>query len=82
MATITIRNIDATIKRKLQLRAALNGRSMEAEVREILTTTAGQKLRSSSAVKTALGQLLPASKKPKPPAKKTAAVKAKQKRRS
>jgi plasmid stability protein len=37
MATITIRNLDEKIKRKLQLRAALNGRSMEAEVRELLS---------------------------------------------
>jgi plasmid stability protein len=36
MATITIRNLDETVKRKLQVRAALNGRSMEAEAREVL----------------------------------------------
>jgi antitoxin FitA len=37
MATLTIRNLDETVKRKLQVRAALNGRSMEAEVREMLS---------------------------------------------
>jgi plasmid stability protein len=37
MATLTIRNLDETVKRRLQVRAALNGRSMEAEAREILT---------------------------------------------
>ena len=37
MATITIRNLDETVKRRLQLRAALNGRSMEAEAREALS---------------------------------------------
>jgi len=37
MATLTIRNVDETVKRKLQVRAALNGRSMEAEVREVLS---------------------------------------------
>ncbi|MGA3080977.1 MAG: plasmid stabilization protein [Terracidiphilus sp.] len=37
MATITIRNLDETVKRRLQVRAALNGRSMEAEARAILT---------------------------------------------
>jgi plasmid stability protein len=37
MATLTIRNLDETVKRRLQLRAALNGRSMEAEAREALT---------------------------------------------
>jgi len=36
MATIVIRNLDETIKRRLQVRAALNGRSMEAEAREAL----------------------------------------------
>jgi plasmid stability protein len=37
MPTITIRNLDEKVKRKLQVRAALNGRSMEAEAREVLT---------------------------------------------
>jgi antitoxin FitA len=37
MATITIRNLDESVKRKLQVRAALNGRSMEAEVREMVS---------------------------------------------
>jgi plasmid stability protein len=36
MATLTIRNLDEKIKRKLQVRAALNGRSMEAEARDLL----------------------------------------------
>jgi antitoxin FitA len=37
MATIVIRKLDETVKRKLQVRAALNGRSMEAEARELLS---------------------------------------------
>ena len=36
MATIVIRNLDEKVKRSLQLRAALNGRSMEAEARAAL----------------------------------------------
>lgn len=36
MATIVIRKLDETIKRKLQVRAARNGRSMEAEARVLL----------------------------------------------
>lgn len=40
MATITIRNLDEKVKRALQVRAALNGRSMEAEARAILTEAA------------------------------------------
>jgi plasmid stability protein len=36
MASMTIRNIDETVKRRLRLRAAENGRSLEAEARAIL----------------------------------------------
>lgn len=36
MATIVIRNLDESVKRRLKIRAALNGRSMEAEARETL----------------------------------------------
>jgi plasmid stability protein len=36
MATLTIRNLDEKVKRKLQVRAALNCRSMEAEARELI----------------------------------------------
>ena len=38
MASITIRNLDESTKRKLKVRAATNGRSMEQEAREILKT--------------------------------------------
>lgn len=34
--TLSIRNLDAAVKRKLRLRAAGNQRSMEAEARELL----------------------------------------------
>lgn len=36
MASITIRQLEETTKRKLRLRAARHGRSMEQEAREIL----------------------------------------------
>ncbi len=36
MASVTIRNLDDSLKRSLRIRAAENGRSMEEEVREIL----------------------------------------------
>lgn len=39
MATLTVRDLDETLKAKLRVRAAENGRSMEAEVRAILHTT-------------------------------------------
>ena len=42
MASITIRNLDDDLKRRLRLRAAEHGRSMEAEVREILRQVVGQ----------------------------------------
>lgn len=36
MSTLTIRNLDSAIKDKLRTAAARHGRSMEAEVRDIL----------------------------------------------
>ena len=42
MASITIRQLDESTKRKLRLRAAHHGRSMEQEAREILKTTLSQ----------------------------------------
>ena len=36
MASITVRNLDDDVKQRLRVRAAVNGRSMEAEAREIL----------------------------------------------
>ena len=36
MASITIRNLDDDLKRRLRVRAARHGRSMEEEVRQIL----------------------------------------------
>ena len=36
MASITIRNLDDSVKARLRVRAAKHGRSMEAEAREIL----------------------------------------------
>lgn len=36
MASITVRNLDEGLKRRLRIRAAENGRSMEQEVRDIL----------------------------------------------
>jgi antitoxin FitA len=37
LAALNIRNLDDSVKRRLQLRAARHGRSMEAEARAILT---------------------------------------------
>ena len=40
MAQLVVRNLETTVKRRLQNRAARHGRSMEEEVREILRTAA------------------------------------------
>ncbi len=37
MAVISIRDLDDEVRERLRIRAAANGRSMEAEVRAILT---------------------------------------------
>jgi plasmid stability protein len=37
MATITVRNLDDEVQRRIKLRATQNNRSMEAETRAILT---------------------------------------------
>ncbi|WP_299820239.1 plasmid stabilization protein [uncultured Jannaschia sp.] len=42
MASITIRNLDDALKRRLRMRAAEHGRSMEEEVREILRRSVGR----------------------------------------
>jgi plasmid stability protein len=36
MATLTIRNVEPELRQRLRVRAARNGRSMEAELRHIL----------------------------------------------
>jgi plasmid stability protein len=36
MSTLTVRNLDPKLKERLRIRAAHNGRSMEAEVRALL----------------------------------------------
>lgn len=41
MATITVRNLDDVVQQRLRERAASHGRSMEAEVRAILTSSVG-----------------------------------------
>ena len=41
MASLTIRNIDDTIKERLRVRAAMHGHSMEEEARVILKQAVG-----------------------------------------
>ena len=42
MASLTIRNLDDAVKRRLRVRAASHGRSMEEEVRDILRAAVGE----------------------------------------
>lgn len=42
MASITIRNLDDDLKKRLRVRAAQHRRSMEEEVREILRCAVGE----------------------------------------
>ena len=41
MTTLTIRNVDPALKEELRVRAARHGRSMEAELRQILKEALG-----------------------------------------
>ena len=47
MASITVRNLDEGLKRRLRIRAAENGKSMEQEVRDILRTALDEEVTHS-----------------------------------
>jgi antitoxin FitA len=47
MASLTIRNLEEGLKRKLRVRAAEHGRSMEEEARHILRDALGEAPRSA-----------------------------------
>jgi plasmid stability protein len=46
MASITIRNLEDALKRRLRIRAAEHGRSMEEEARRILQTALAEQTRA------------------------------------
>jgi len=50
MGTLTIRNLEDDVIARLKEKAKQNGRSLEAEVRTILTGAAGRKLSRAEAV--------------------------------
>ena len=50
MTAITVRALDPDLKARLRLRAAQNGRSMEAEVRSILTVALSEPARPQNLV--------------------------------
>lgn len=42
MAAVSVRDLDDDVKERLRIRAAANGRSMEAEIRAILVTAVNE----------------------------------------
>ena len=57
MASITVRNLEESLKRRLRVRAAGNGRSMEQEAREILRAALYEDAAPPSNLGTAIHQL-------------------------
>ena len=57
MASITVRNLDEDVKRRLRLKAAENGRSMEEEARIILREAVQQDTVPEKGLGTALYEL-------------------------
>jgi antitoxin FitA len=56
VAALSIRNLDETVKRRLQVRAAHHGRSMEAEARAILAEAVREPADSAGLFTTLLEQ--------------------------
>ena len=61
MATLTIRNLDDGIKRRLRIRAAEHGRSMAEEVRDILRRTLDEESLPERHLGTAIHELFKAA---------------------
>lgn len=57
MAAITIRNVDDALKKRLRMRAAQHGTSMEEEVRNILRTALCEDTGTSSQLGTAMHEI-------------------------
>lgn len=57
MASIMVRNLDEDVKRRLRVRAARHGRSMEAEVRAILEESVSQQDNFVEALMGTFGEL-------------------------
>ena len=54
VASITVRNLDESLKRRLRIRAAENGRSMEQEARDILRAALDEEGVSTGGLGTAI----------------------------
>jgi antitoxin FitA len=57
MAQMIVRNLEDTVKRKLQRRAARHGRSMEEEVRDILRNAVKDEGRARKGLGTEIAEL-------------------------
>jgi plasmid stability protein len=66
MPSLLIRGIDDDLKRRLRLRAAENGRSMEEEVRQILRHTLGVPSPEEEAVSLPEDEAVPPRRPPQP----------------
>lgn len=54
MASITVRNLDEGLKRRLRIRAAVHGCSMEQEARDILTAALDEEVAAKENLGTAI----------------------------
>ncbi len=57
MASITIRNLDDSLKSRLRVQAAVHGRSMEDEARDILRSALNQEAPATKNLGTAINAL-------------------------
>jgi plasmid stability protein len=57
MATLTVRNIDESLKSRLRLRAAVHGRSIEEEARAILSAALAPEAPQAKGLGSALNAL-------------------------
>jgi plasmid stability protein len=57
MATLTIRDLEPSVKERLRVRAAKNGRSMEEEVRLILRQATAEEVKRERGLGTAIHEL-------------------------
>lgn len=57
MAAVSIRDLDDYVRERLRVRAAAHGRSMEAEIRDILTEAVSQPSESRGLLATLLDRI-------------------------
>jgi plasmid stability protein len=57
VAAVSIRNLDDHVRERLRMRAAAHGRSMEAEIRNILTEAVSQPSESRGLLATLLDRI-------------------------